>query len=151
MKRFILLIGLMLFSISLFSQTKFTSVDVNLRKSPGVKGNKICNIPKGTEVSIVQFNTRNNNWVKINYKGIEGFVNGKYLKDASLDTKIYHKGKTYNKSVKHYKELKVKPHSNKHYNSVPAGACAECNDGTYSYSQNRRGTCSHHGGVKRWL
>ena len=28
---------------------------------------------------------------------------------------------------------------------------AVCNDGTYSYSQNRRGTCSHHGGVRRWL
>jgi endonuclease YncB( thermonuclease family) len=35
--------------------------------------------------------------------------------------------------------------------SYPAGATAICNDGTYSYSQNRRGTCSHHGGVKTWL
>lgn len=35
--------------------------------------------------------------------------------------------------------------------SVPEGATAECNDGTYSFSQNRRGTCSHHGGVARWL
>lgn len=33
----------------------------------------------------------------------------------------------------------------------PAGATAICMDGTYSYSQNRRGTCSHHGGVKTWL
>lgn len=33
----------------------------------------------------------------------------------------------------------------------PAGATAECWDGTYSFSQSRRGTCSHHGGVKRWL
>jgi hypothetical protein len=33
----------------------------------------------------------------------------------------------------------------------PAGATAECNDGTYSFSSSRRGTCSHHGGVKRWL
>jgi hypothetical protein len=28
---------------------------------------------------------------------------------------------------------------------------AICRDGTYSYSSNRRGTCSHHGGVARWL
>lgn len=35
--------------------------------------------------------------------------------------------------------------------SPPAGATAQCNDGTYSYSQHRSGTCSHHGGVKRWL
>lgn len=33
----------------------------------------------------------------------------------------------------------------------PVGATAICMDGTYSYSQNRRGTCSHHGGVRTWL
>src|SRR3989344_576327 len=30
--------------------------------------------------------------------------------------------------------------------SAPAGASARCRDGTYSFSQNRQGTCSHHGG-----
>lgn len=35
--------------------------------------------------------------------------------------------------------------------SAPAGATAQCVDGTYSYSQSRRGTCSHHGGVAKWL
>ena len=34
---------------------------------------------------------------------------------------------------------------------VPAGATAQCGDGTYSFSRNHRGTCSHHGGVIRWL
>ncbi len=38
-----------------------------------------------------------------------------------------------------------------YYPSVPAGASALCRDGTYSFSQNRRGTCSHHGGVAQWL
>jgi hypothetical protein len=33
----------------------------------------------------------------------------------------------------------------------PAGATAQCRDGSYSFSQSRRGTCSHHGGVSRWL
>lgn len=35
--------------------------------------------------------------------------------------------------------------------AVPAGASAQCADKTYSFSQSRRGTCSHHGGVARWL
>lgn len=35
--------------------------------------------------------------------------------------------------------------------SAPSGASAQCRDGTYSYSQSRRGTCSHHGGVATWL
>ncbi len=38
-----------------------------------------------------------------------------------------------------------------YYPSVPAGASAICRNGTYSFSQNRRGTCSHHGGVAQWL
>lgn len=42
-------------------------------------------------------------------------------------------------------------HSPAYSNSVPVGASAMCGDGTYSFSQNRRGTCSHHGGVSRWL
>jgi len=36
-------------------------------------------------------------------------------------------------------------------NQAPAGATAQCADGTYSFSQHRSGTCSHHGGVARWL
>lgn len=32
----------------------------------------------------------------------------------------------------------------------PTGASALCRNGTLSYSQNRRGTCSHHGGVSAW-
>jgi hypothetical protein len=35
--------------------------------------------------------------------------------------------------------------------SAPAGATAQCSDGTYSFSQSRSGTCSHHGGVGSWL
>ncbi|GAA1736491.1 G5 domain-containing protein [Aeromicrobium alkaliterrae] len=33
----------------------------------------------------------------------------------------------------------------------PAGATAQCKDGTWSFSQSRSGTCSGHGGVSRWL
>src|SRR5487761_1407189 len=31
-----------------------------------------------------------------------------------------------------------------------AGASAVCADGSWSFSQNRSGTCSHHGGVHWW-
>lgn len=33
----------------------------------------------------------------------------------------------------------------------PAGASAQCRDRSWSFSESRRGTCSHHGGVARWL
>jgi hypothetical protein len=44
-------------------------------------------------------------------------------------------------------------HSPAHSKSgaVPNGASAQCRDGTYSFSQHRTGTCSHHGGVAQWL
>jgi hypothetical protein len=35
--------------------------------------------------------------------------------------------------------------------SDPSGATANCRDGSYSYSQHASGTCSHHGGVARWI
>jgi hypothetical protein len=33
----------------------------------------------------------------------------------------------------------------------PSGATARCRDGSYSFSQHRSGTCSHHGGVAEWF
>ncbi|MFL6726010.1 MAG: DUF3761 domain-containing protein [Sphingomicrobium sp.] len=38
-----------------------------------------------------------------------------------------------------------------HARSAPAGATAKCGDGTFTFSESRRGTCSHHGGVVQWL
>jgi hypothetical protein len=35
--------------------------------------------------------------------------------------------------------------------AAPAGATAQCRDGSYSFSQHRSGTCSGHGGVAVWL
>jgi len=42
-------------------------------------------------------------------------------------------------------------HSPAYAPAVPSGASAQCRDGTYSFSQSRSGTCSHHGGVATWL
>ena len=37
-----------------------------------------------------------------------------------------------------------------HASHAPAGATAKCNDGSSSFSERHRGTCSHHGGVAFW-
>jgi len=44
-------------------------------------------------------------------------------------------------------------HSPAHTRSgkAPKDATAKCRDGSYSFSQHRRGTCSGHGGVAAWL
>jgi len=48
----------------------------------------------------------------------------------------------------YYKNVGVCVHSP---SSNPAGATARCRDRSYSYSQHASGTCSHHGGVARWI
>ena len=35
--------------------------------------------------------------------------------------------------------------------TAPVGSTALCRDGSYSFSAHRRGTCSHHRGVSKWL
>lgn len=35
--------------------------------------------------------------------------------------------------------------------AAPAGATAQCKDGSYSKSKHHSGACSHHGGVQQWL
>jgi peptidoglycan hydrolase-like protein with peptidoglycan-binding domain len=35
--------------------------------------------------------------------------------------------------------------------AIPAGATAQCKDGSYSFSLHHSGTCSGHRGVARWL
>ncbi len=47
----------------------------------------------------------------------------------------------------------AKPSSggNSSSSNYPSGVSAVCRDGSYSYSQHRRGTCSHHGGVAFWV
>lgn len=42
-------------------------------------------------------------------------------------------------------------HRPAHASQIPSGATAICRDNTYSFSQSRRGTCSHHGGVASWF
>lgn len=38
-----------------------------------------------------------------------------------------------------------------HSGKTPKGATAKYRDGSYSFSQHHRGTCSRHGGVATWL
>jgi len=131
---------------------KETSGDINFRTSPEIRENKICVIPKGTVVNIIQDTVEFENWIKINYNGKNGYVYNTFLKDISIDSKKKNNINSSDNGVKYYKNSNgEKVQSPTKYDSPPVGATAECNDGTYSFSKSRRGTCSHHGGVKRWL
>jgi hypothetical protein len=153
MKRLILFLGLLFLTICSFGQIKVTSGDVNFRILPGVNEDKICVIPKGTAVTIVQDTVEYENWTRISYNGEIGYVSNTFLKGIPTSSKKYSYSSTYGSTeVKYYRNSRgQKVQSPTYYSTVPAGATAVCNDGTYSFSYSRRGTCSHHGGVRRWL
>ena len=66
---------------------------------------------------------------------------------GAADAAGQHTGKGYVNSRGHWVPSPTRTADGK----PPRGASARCSDGSYSFSQSHRGTCSHHGGVASWL
>lgn len=132
---------------------KVISTDVNFRKTPEIGNNIISGIQGGSLVIVDITKQEFSNWTYISYNGQSGYVYSKYLVDISSNkNNINYSSSNSNNSVKYYtNSFGEKVQSPTYYNNTPEGATAICNDGTYSFSRNRRGTCSHHGGVRKWL
>ncbi len=135
------------------TQIKVTTSNLNLRSSPTVYGNIEAIIPRGTNLNIGY--TGDSEWALVNYNGINGYVSARYIKipTSKYENNKYRNGHSTNSSIiKYYKnsagEMVQSP---TYYNTTPASATALCRDGTYSFSRSSRGTCSHHGGVAKWL
>jgi len=156
MRNLIFRVVLFFLTIPLFAQglSKVTIANVNLRKGPSIDNDIICTIPKATTLTVDSLNNDAPEWLRVNYCGKIGYVYSKYLSGHPLKS-VYSKTQesvTTSSGVKYYTNSQgVKVQSPTYYSSPPLGATAECWDGTYSFSHSRRGTCSHHGGVKRWL
>lgn len=155
MRKVVILLFILFVNLHLLAQTQLKSVSVNLilRTSPQLVENAICIIPKGSIIKVDYSKQNINDWLKIQYDGHSGFVFSKYVIDFKTNNNPnYDSGDGSGATIKHYTNSKgEKIQSPTYYKSAPTGATAECRDGTYSFSQSRRGTCSHHGGVKRWL
>lgn len=155
MKRYLIISVQILIAIAINAQTyKYTSANLNLRSGPSTSYKVLTTIPLGTSVEMAE--NCDCDWIKVTFNGKVGYVSSKYLTIQKVDSKTannkYSKTQSTNSSVKYYtNSFGQKVQSPTYYNSAPAGATALCRDGTYSFSRNRRGTCSHHGGVARWL
>ncbi len=150
MKKAVLFLSLMLFTITGYAQHVFTNSKLNLRSEATTDSRVVYQIPKGTAIDL---NGCEDEWCEVKIGGYSGFI----ARQFTVSEDNYH-SKEYKQSahpigpVKHYINSKGNVvQSPTHYNAPPAGATAQCRDGTYSFSQSRRGTCSHHGGVARWL
>lgn len=167
MKKLFVLLTLIVLNVQCYSQQndRITSANLNLRAEPNKISQILTIIPKGTTVFLAE--DCDCKWIKVSYKNEIGYVSSKYLKNYYVsNTKIPNSQSNYslkrnNKTyTKDYSSHQNKYYTNKfgeriqsptRYNKAPSGATALCRDGTYSFSRNRRGTCSHHGGVSKWL
>lgn len=160
-KRTLFLIFILcLFYANTSALTKYVTNNLNLRYEANTHSYILTVIPRGTAVTIDK--DCDCKWVPVEYNGYVGYISTKYLSKTPVRKTYKHrigtsvrKGRysSYNRrgGLRYYtNSYGNRVQSPTYYNSRPAGATALCRDGTYSFSQSRRGTCSHHGGVARW-
>ena len=149
MKKFVFIIVLVCTAFVSFAKgvVRTTTTDLSLRVDASASSRVILTIPQGTQVYLQE--DCYCVWVYVTYNGYCGYVYAQFLTKsvpattttAVAQEPIRHYTNSYGNTVQ----------SPTRYNKAPAGATALCRDGSYSFSQSRRGTCSHHGGVARWL
>ena len=151
---------LCLFCANNSAYTKYVTNNLNLRYEANTHSYILTVIPRGTAVTIDE--DCDCKWVPVEYNGYVGYISTNYLSNTPVRKTYKHrigasvrKGRysSYNRrgGIRYYtNSYGNRVQSPTYYNSRPPGATALCRDGTYSFSQSRRGTCSHHGGVARW-
>lgn len=149
MKKFVFIIVLVCTAFVSFAKgvVRTTTTDLSLRVDASASSRVILTIPQGTQVYLQE--DCDCVWVYVTYNGYCGYVYAQFLTKsvpattttAVAQEPIRHYTNSYGNTVQ----------SPTRYNKPPAGATALCRDGSYSFSQSRRGTCSHHGGVAQWL
>jgi uncharacterized protein YgiM (DUF1202 family) len=148
MKKILFILLQLAFVLSLNAQNniRYVTTNLNMRSQANTSSEIILIIPQGTSVTIDE--DCDCKWIPIQYNGQIGYVSTKYL----TKHKVSYSSNIERSPIKHYTNSRGnRVQSPTRYESAPAGATALCRDGTYSFSQSRRGTCSHHGGVAKWL
>jgi uncharacterized protein YraI len=139
---FFILLWLFVASFCFAQDVQYTTENLNLRAYPSTNGRFIIEMPKGSEVNVLMCNIE---WCAVEFGDKVGFAASRYLSSMSPSTYT----PSYVLPQIYTPPSQTTSTSRPNYNS--SGATAVCRDGTLSYSHNRRGTCSHHGGVARWM
>ena len=121
-----------------------TSVNLRLRESPALDAPVVTVIPRGARVVVGECD---GDWCPVAYSSATGFAARRYLGSLASGDTCISGGSGYTNSRGEW----IPSPCYTERRGPPAGASAQCRDGTYSFSRTRRGTCSHHGGVARWL
>lgn len=155
MKKLLFFLSVILTSLISMAQTPFvTTANLNMRTLPCTCAGVSATIPKGETIYVLNY--EDDLWARVSYNGHVDYVSRKYIVQKTTQPKTYKSttstGVRSGSAIKYYTNSRGKRvQSPTYYQTAPAGATALCRDGTYSFSRSRRGTCSHHGGVARWL
>src|SRR4051794_22952736 len=121
--------------------TYLTTLHTPLYSSPSAKSVWLAALPAGVTIEV---SSCSNTWCSATWSGKHGWVAHRDVTPAKLRQQSTRRGYR-NSDGEWVPSPQLSP------NGPPPGASAQCNDGTYSFSRHRQGTCSHHGGVGRWL
>ena len=130
-------------------QACFNLVGLNVRAGPGVEHKDIGGLTSGQCVTLDGRNT-DGSWARIRSSDSANAPRGGWVSTGYLDFS----GDVLDLPVVGLGVIVVSPVPDTPVPTPPPppdGPTAICNDGWVSYSQHRRGTCSHHGGVREWL
>lgn len=155
MKKLLLLLTVLLSTLSGLAQTPFiTTANLNMRTLPCTCADIETTIPKGETIYVLNY--EDDSWARVSYNGHVDYVSRKYIVQKTTQSKTYKSttstGVASVGTIKYYTNSRgERVQSPTYYQTAPVGATVLCRDGTYSFSRSRRGTCSHHGGVAKWL
>ena len=114
----------------------YTTASVRLREKPVATARALALLRQGSPVRLYQCA---DGWCNVGVYELAGYVLEEYLSAAPQQVV---EGPGYINSQGN----RVRSPTRTPDGQPPAGASARCRDGTFSFSQSRRGTCSHHGG-----
>lgn len=121
--------------------------NANLRDTPNSAGTVIQTVAEGESVEVLK---QKGAWFYVLSNGQKGWMHGNTIRYENSAAETSTEPETDFSTPKPSSPSSVsKKRTEPEINN--SGATARCRDGTLSYSRNRRGTCSHHGGVAVWF
>ena len=130
-----------------FPAYAYAAQQLEVRELPDTNAQTLAYLPQGIGVAI---GTCGQGWCGIATSEVFGYVEEAHLSDEpppTQGTQTQTAGRGYWNSQGEWVQSPTWTADG----SAPAGATARCRDGSYSFSNTRRGTCSWHGGVASWL
>src|SRR3954462_482635 len=120
-----------------------TTPTVWLRPSTDLRARRVALLPRGAQVRIVQCRDQSCN---VRFRRLQGYLSRELLRSTPARNPV-DPGRGYINSQRQW----IPSPAQTVAGDAPDGATARCRDGSYSFSQSARGTCSWHGGVDKWL